>query len=104
VSGAKLLLKALCALPVVATAFALPPTSATAQDCPFCIKGGEYGGGGGLGDCSFTSLQQCQATASGQLAYCDANPYFNATSDGRSGFNATSDGQPGRPHQSRRKF
>jgi hypothetical protein len=84
--------KARCALLIVATVFALAPVTAIARELPFCIKGCDYGGG--RGDCSFTSYQQCQATASGRLAYCDANPYFNATSDGQSG----------RIHQSRRKF
>ena len=27
-------------------------------------------------DCSYTSLPQCQATASGRRAQCYANPYF----------------------------
>jgi hypothetical protein len=81
-----------CALPVVAFVFALGQTPAMARDFPFCIKSCDYGGG--LGDCSFASYQQCQATASGRLAYCDVNPYFNASADARSGST----------HQSRRKF
>ncbi len=52
---------------------------AAARDFPFCIKGCDFGGG--LGDCSFSSYQQCQATASGRDAYCDANPYFNAKAE-----------------------
>ena len=84
--------KALAALPVVAIILALAPTTAMARDFPFCIKSCDYGGG--HGDCSFASYQQCQATASGRLAYCDVNPYFNANGDGQSG----------RTHQSRRKF
>ena len=35
----------------------------------------------GAGDCSFSSLAQCQATASGRDASCAANPYFNAKAD-----------------------
>ena len=84
--------KALAALPVVAIILALAPTTAMARDFPFCIKSCDYGGS--LGDWSFASYQQCQATASGRLAYCDVNPYFNAGADGQSG----------RTHQSRRKF
>ena len=84
--------KALGALPIVAAVFALAPVTAIARELPFCIKSCDYGGG--HGDCSFTSYQQCQATASGRLAYCDTNPYFNAGSDGQSA----------RTHQSRRKF
>jgi hypothetical protein len=84
--------RAFVALPVVAVVFALAPMTATAREFPFCIKGCDFGGS--RGDCSFVTYQQCQATASGRDAYCDANPYFNASADGPSG----------RIHQSRRKF
>ena len=53
--------------------------SAAAGGLPYCIKGCDFGGG--AGDCSFTSLAQCQATASGRDASCAANPYFNAKAD-----------------------
>ena len=46
---------------------------------PYCIKGCDFGGG--AGDCSFSSYQQCQATASGRDATCAANPYFNARAE-----------------------
>jgi len=52
---------------------------AAARDYPFCIKGCDFGAG--RGDCSFSTYQQCQATASGRDAYCDANPYFNAKAE-----------------------
>ena len=39
---------------------------AAARDFPYCIKGCDFGAG--AGDCSFSSLAQCQATASGQDA------------------------------------
>jgi Protein of unknown function (DUF3551) len=84
--------RAFVALPVVAVVFAFAPMTATAREFPFCIKGCDFGGS--RGDCSFVTYQQCQATASGRDAYCDANPYFNASADGPSG----------RIHQSRRKF
>jgi Protein of unknown function (DUF3551) len=67
--------KTFLALAVVAAVFA-PGSMACAQDYPFCIRGCEFGGG--LGDCRFATLQQCQASASGQNAYCAANPYFSA--------------------------
>jgi hypothetical protein len=35
----------------------------------------EWGGGAHI-DCSFTSIQQCKATASGRAAQCDPNPYY----------------------------
>jgi hypothetical protein len=31
---------------------------------------------GGYYDCSYTSLAQCNASASGRAAQCDINPYF----------------------------
>jgi hypothetical protein len=30
-----------------------------------------------VGDCSFSSYRQCQATASGRLAYCERNPFYS---------------------------
>jgi hypothetical protein len=67
---------ALMAVGVIAAAAALP---AAAGGSAFCIKGGNFEGG--VGDCSFSSYQQCLATASGQAATCDANPYFNANAE-----------------------
>jgi hypothetical protein len=84
--------RAMWALTVGCAAAAMGVLPATARDLPFCIKGCDFGGS--RGDCSFVSYQQCQATASGRDAYCDVNPYFNASADGASG----------RIHQSRRKF
>lgn len=40
------------------------------------VGGGMDGGGGDYFDCSFTSLPQCRATASGLAATCDVNPYY----------------------------
>jgi hypothetical protein len=54
-------------------------TRASARDFPYCIKGCDFGAG--AGDCSFVSLAQCQATASGRDASCAANPYFNAKAE-----------------------
>jgi hypothetical protein len=44
---------------------------------PVCMKvyAGHLGGGEWI-DCSFTSLPQCQASASGRAAMCEINPYF----------------------------
>ena len=55
----------------------LAPTSARARDLPFCIKGDGYPS---LGDCSFTTYEQCQATASGRNAWCDRNYYYDSPS------------------------
>ena len=60
----------------------------------FCIRGFVYGGGGGLGDCSFSSYEQCRATASGQEAWCLANPYYRANAEI----------PPGRGRASRRRY
>jgi hypothetical protein len=45
---------------------------------PVCMKvyTGSIGGGGEWNDCTFTSLHQCAATASGRAATCMLNPYF----------------------------
>ena len=84
--------RALVALPVVAFFFALAPMTATARDLPFCIKGCDFGSG--RGDCSFSSYQQCQATASGLTATCAENPYFNAKAEW----------QPDRSRQSPKRY
>ena len=68
--------RALMAAGAVSAAFAMP---AVAREFPYCIKGCDFGAG--AGDCSFLSLAQCQATASGRDASCAANPYFNAKAD-----------------------
>jgi hypothetical protein len=52
-----------------------------AGDGAFCIRGFVYGGAGGLGDCSFSSYAQCKATASGQEAWCLANPYYSGSTE-----------------------
>ena len=51
-------------------------TPVIAQEFPYCIKGCDFGGG--RGDCSFATYQQCLATASGRDAWCAENPYYNA--------------------------
>jgi hypothetical protein len=76
-----------------AVSIAMP---AAAREFPYCIKGCDFGAG--AGDCSFSSLAQCQATASGRDASCAANPYFNAKAD------MQSDMQTDRSRQSRRRF
>jgi hypothetical protein len=87
--NALLALTAICA-----ASFATP---AAAGELAYCIKGCDFGGG--AGDCSFSSLAQCQATASGRDATCAANPYFKATT-----LNATAALQTDRGRPSRRRF
>jgi hypothetical protein len=53
-----------------------PATASPAGDGAFCINGFNYDGG--LGDCSYSSYAQCQASASGTANACLANPYYHA--------------------------
>ena len=66
--------QALVAASAMSAAVAMP---AAAREFPYCIKGCDFG----AGDCSFSSLAQCQATAPGRDTSCAANPYFNAKAD-----------------------
>jgi hypothetical protein len=51
------------------------PAEAVGTRYPFCIQGDEYPG---LSNCTFTSYEQCQASASGRFLYCIENPFYNA--------------------------
>ena len=71
----------LLSLTAVATLFVAADAGAQTYDprYPVCMKVytlGGRGGGGEFFDCSFTSLPQCRATASGRAATCDLNPYY----------------------------
>jgi Protein of unknown function (DUF3551) len=81
------------ALLLCCTTSTMGAVPAAAREYPFCIKGCDFGGSG-IGDCSFTSYQQCQATASGRVATCAANPYFSAHDEL----------QPNLIHHSRRRY
>ena len=65
---------------VAGTLLAAAPSQAQTFDprYPVCMHlySGANGGGGEWYDCSFTSLPQCRATASGRSAICDLNPYY----------------------------
>jgi Protein of unknown function (DUF3551) len=80
------------ALLIVGSVFALDSVAAVARDLPFCLKGCDFGAA--LGDCSFASYRQCQATASGRDAWCDANPFYHGNGEA----------QRGRHNDSRRRF
>ncbi|WP_027573221.1 DUF3551 domain-containing protein [Bradyrhizobium sp. WSM1743] len=64
----------------VAAALVVAPSRAQTFDprYPVCmhVYSGANGGGGEWYECSFTSLPQCSATASGRAATCDLNPYY----------------------------
>jgi hypothetical protein len=59
-------------------AFGASPAAAVGTRYPFCIQGDDQPG---LSNCTFTSYEQCQATASGRFLSCIANPYYVGSSD-----------------------
>lgn len=61
-------------LAMLGAGYAVQPTPAAARDYPFCLLGRDTAGG--LGDCRYSTYQQCQATASGTRNGCYANPYY----------------------------
>lgn len=64
----------------VGASLVLAPSHAQTFDprYPVCmhVYSGANGGGGEWYDCSFSSIPQCRATASGRAAVCDLNPYY----------------------------
>ena len=52
-----------------------PASAQTATQFPFCIQGVDNPGWSG---CSFSTFQECQATASGTEAECLSNPWYKA--------------------------
>jgi hypothetical protein len=54
-------------------ALGVAPAEAVGTRYPFCLQGDEYPG---LSYCTFTSYEQCQATASGRFLTCIANPFY----------------------------
>ena len=65
-----------CTILTIATVMVAAPARAQTYDpsYPVCLQ--TYANGGGYIDCSFTSLAQCAASASGRAAQCLNNPYF----------------------------
>jgi Protein of unknown function (DUF3551) len=65
-----------CTILATATVLVAAPAPAQTYDpnYPVCLQ--TYAIGGGSIDCSFTSLAQCAASASGRAAQCLNNPYF----------------------------
>jgi hypothetical protein len=55
------------------SAFVTNPAAAFGTRYPFCLQSDEWPG---LSNCTFTSYEQCQASASARAATCLANPYF----------------------------
>ncbi|KYH02907.1 DUF3551 domain-containing protein [Bradyrhizobium sp. DOA1] len=69
-SRIQLVLVALAAMGLAAFA-GVPP--AAARDYPWCAQGGEYDY---PGECAYSTYEQCQASVSGRLLFCDRNPRF----------------------------
>ncbi len=63
------ILMAACGLSALVT----NPAAAFGTRYPFCLQSDEWPG---LSNCTFTSYEQCQASASARAATCLANPYF----------------------------
>jgi hypothetical protein len=66
------------ALVILAIGTVLTPAPVRAQtyggNYPVCLQA--YGRAGGYIECGYTSLAQCNASASGRSAQCIINPYF----------------------------
>ena len=65
-----------CTVMTIAAALAASPLRAQTYDPNYTVFIQIYSIGGGRIDCSFTSLAQCAASASGRAAQCYDNPYF----------------------------
>lgn len=72
----------LSAMIALGAASALDATPASARDYPYCAQGRGFGI---PGDCSYTSFEQCQASASGRNLSCNINPRV-AFNGGRGGY------------------
>jgi hypothetical protein len=64
------------AILIVMTVFTASPGEAQmySPDYPVCLQA--YGRNGGYIECAYTSLAQCNQSASGRAAQCIVNPYF----------------------------
>ena len=68
--------RALMAAGAVSAAFAMP---AVAREFPYCIKGCDFGAGGG--DCSFSSLRSVRQPPPGEMRMALRIPIFNAKAE-----------------------
>ena len=62
---------ALLALGATVLAGFVNVTPAAAHDYPWCAQGGGYDY---PGDCTYSTIEQCQASVSGRLMACGPNP------------------------------
>jgi Protein of unknown function (DUF3551) len=65
-----------CTILTIGTMLVTAPARAQTYDPSFPVCLQTYGIDGNYIDCSFTSLAQCAASASGRAAQCLNNPYF----------------------------
>jgi len=70
-----LVAKVLVVMATLAAGCVLAPTAASAQ--AFCLRGCDFGNG----DCSYSTYNQCQASAAGRTAWCEPNPDVRQVSD-----------------------
>jgi Protein of unknown function (DUF3551) len=71
----------LTVLAAVALAVATSPSASaqTATVYPWCV----LQNGACSSDCSYATIEQCRATASGGVGFCYQNPAFTVASQGR---------------------
>jgi hypothetical protein len=69
---------------VIGMVWAAKPAGAQAYDPHYPVCMHVVGLGSSYYDCSFTSLAQCSASASGRSAQCDANPFYGGGALARS--------------------
>ena len=65
-----------CTILTIGTMLVAAPARAQTYDPNYPVCQQVYGISGGYFDCSFTSLAQCAASASGRGGLCLNNPYF----------------------------
>jgi hypothetical protein len=84
----KHMLKTSLAISALAASMAVLSSPAMARDYPFCLR---EGGEAGPGTCYYQNYAQCQASASGRVAYCYPNPrmaygYYGRSAPVQSGY------------------
>lgn len=84
-------MRVLLVLLTISAASLLGAGAACAAGSAYCLRGCDFG----ASECSFSTYQQCMATASGRTGWCDANPDFRSV-------NALQ--QVGHPRMSRRRL
>ena len=76
---------ALAILTIAAVSTAAPARAQTYDPTyPVCLH--VYSRGGSYYECRYTSLPQCNASASGGAAMCVINPYFAGVEEPRAGY------------------